>query len=497
MENKRKRVRIRQAVVFGILFLGTGMAAGCGNVPHVEALDEAPVVRIGISGSSGVRQNMDQVNCKLEEASIEKIGVKVQLVATGQESGDNDYKNRQMGLDIYGMYYNTYCSCVQKHLLLELSGYLKDAPALRQVLEEKAVSQDLGQEGIYGIPKPLSDLHSSGALLNRELVKRYQMNVSAVRQPEDLEPFFDVIMRYEPDVIPWALEKRGNAVLERSPIADILDGCLAGILYEDNAPVVCNVFETRAYEESCYLAKRWQEKGYLAKDVLTCIEAGKNLVVAGDAFAAECVIKPDETQYDESIFGEQVIIIPFEKPPVLDTEDDWVYVWGISAGTKYPREAVKALDLLYSDPEILNLILYGAEGEHYEVQGDGSFCFQEGETHETAAYFNPSKWKFNTLKAGVWNGMSHNLEEEFLAFQDSAVRSAAYGFWLDESRITVDLGRLRQIVNTYTPRLKVGLCDTEDYLKEFHRRLREAGSEQLVYEVQQQLDEWKMTEKVQ
>lgn len=491
------KIRVLRALMLLASFAGIGIVSGDGGVRHGEALEEAPIVRIGIAGSSGVRQNMDLVNQKMEKVSMEKIGVKVQLVATGQESGDNNYKNRQLGLDIYGMYYSAFCSGLQKHLLLDMSSYLDKAPALRQVLEEKADLEDLGEEGVYCIPKPLSDLHSNGALLNRDCVERYHFDVSKIHKPEDLEPFFDVILEQEPDMIPWALEKRGNSVVERSPVADILDGCLAGILYEDNVPVVCNVFETEAYEEEVYLAKRWQEKGYLAKDVLTCIETGKNLVVAGDAFAAECVIKPDETQYDESMYGEQVIVVPFDKRPVLDTEDDWVYVWGVSAGTRYPEEAVKALDLLYSDPEVLNLVLYGVEGENYEVQEDGSFTFKEGETRDTASYFNSSKWKFNTLKAGVWDGMSQDLEGDFQVFEDSAIRSAAYGFWLDESRITVDLTRLRQIVSAYTARLNVGLCDTESCLKEFHKMLREAGSEQLVYEVQQQLDEWRMTEKEQ
>ena len=82
------------------------------------------------------------------------------------------------------------------------------------------------------------------------------------------------------------------------------------------------------------LAKRWQEKGYLAKDVITNIESGQSQVIAGDAFAAEFVVKPDEMQYEESLYGDKVIIIPFDNAPVLDTEDDWVTVWSIFFGDK-------------------------------------------------------------------------------------------------------------------------------------------------------------------
>ena len=49
-------------------------------------------------------------------------------------------------------------------------------------------------------------------------------------------------------------------------------------------------------------------------------------------------------------------------------------VWSIFSETKYPEEAVKVLGLLYSDEDVLNTILYGVEGMHYEVQEDGSFA---------------------------------------------------------------------------------------------------------------------------
>lgn len=106
------------------------------------------------------------------------------------------------------------------------------------------------------------------------------------------------------------------------------------------------------------------------------------------------------------------IIQPFDTQPVLDTEDDWVLVWGILDYTRYPKEAVQILNLLYEDKDILNLILYGIEGQHYEVLEDGSFTWPAGVTRENVSYVCWNKWKYNTLKAGIWHGMSDDLEGE-------------------------------------------------------------------------------------
>ncbi|MEY8392260.1 ABC transporter substrate-binding protein [Lachnospiraceae bacterium 45-W7] len=491
MEKSRFRIRFFVCAVCLCICL----PPGCSRGEAQSEKEDIPVIYIGITGNSGMYQNLERVNTELEKQFMKKLGVRVRLVNTGLDSADNYYKNRRLGVDILGMYYSAFCSGVQKNLLLDIKDYLDTAPALQAVLDEKAAPQDLGCSGVYGVPKPISDLHSNGAILNRACVEKYGFDVSCVRQAEDLEPFFEVIRSSEPDMVPWALEKSRNAVLERQPIADLLDGCLSGIMYEDNQPAVCNIYETKAYEERVKLAKRWQERGYLAGDILTCIENGKNMVLAGEAFAAECVVKPDETQYDESIYGDKMIIVPFENRPVLDTEDDWIYVWGISADTAYPKEAVEALNLLYCDPEILNIVLYGVEGTDYVVGEDGRFHYPAQDVAAEKGYTNTAKWKFNTLKAGVWEGMSLDLQEDFARFADSAVYSSAYGFWLDEKELTVDLAKLRQIVNEYTPWLETGLCDTDSYLEEFRQKLKEAGSERLVEEVQRQLDDWKMSEK--
>ena len=45
--------------------------------------------------------------------------------------------------------------------------------------------------------------------------------------------------------------------------------------------------------------------------------------------------------------------------------------------------------------------------------------------------------------------MSDDLEGDFKTFIASANISPAYGFWLDESKITVDIQKLKEIVSRY------------------------------------------------
>lgn len=492
IQRKRHFCMILSLIIAAIMLIGCEKQQS-----ESESTAEVPTINIGISARTGLSKDLYDVNQKLGDLTEKKIGVRAQLVWTGLNSsqGNSYYKNRQMGVDILNIYFNQFENYREKKLLLDMEPYLDEASALQEVLDEKVDLPEDEREGVYGIPKPLSDIHTNGVILNRTYVEKYHMDISDIHEPEDLEPLLDIIKKERPDVVPWALEKMGNAVIERSPIADTLDGCLAGILYEGTDDTVCNIYESDAYTRRVELARRWQEKGYLAKDVITNIESGQSQVIAGDAFAAEFVVKPDEMQYEESLYGDKVIIIPFDNAPVLDTEDDWVTIWSIFSETKYPEEAVKVLNLLYYDKDVLNTILYGVEGMHYEVQKDGSFDFPSGVNSSNVGYFCSTKWQFNTPKAGIWSGMSDDLEGDFDTFVSSAKVSPAYGFWLDESRITVDIQKLKEIVSRYKKNLNIGLGDdgkdVDAYLEEFRKELRKAGSEQLVKEVQQQYQEWK------
>ena len=435
-------MKVYGKILKSVLLFMTIILLLCGCSAQKEQIpdEEVPTVNIGITARTGLSKDLYTVNQKLGDLTEKKAGVRAQLVWTGLNSsyGNSYYKNRQMGVDILNIYYNQFEEYCEKSLLLDLEPYLGKDSCLREILKEKTE---------------------------------------------------------RPDVVPWALEKRTNAVIERSPIADVLDGCLSGILYEGTDDAVCNVYESDAYTKRVELAKRWQEKGYLADNILTNIEPGQTQVISGEAFAAEFVVKPDEMQYEESIYGDKVIIIPFDRPPVLDTEDDWITVWSIFSETKYPEEAVKVLELLYNDEEVLNMILYGVEGLHYEVEEDGSFSFPDGVTENNVGYTCSVKWQFNTPKAGIWSGMSEDLEKDFKEFEASAEVSPAYGFWLDESKITVDMQKIKAIVSGYKKFLNVGMTErglsTEAYLEEFRQKLREAGSEQLVKEVSKQYQAWK------
>ena len=301
----------------------------------------------------------------------------------------------------------------------------------------------------------------------------------------------ETIRKNEPDIIPWAKVKTGPIAIARNPIGDLLDDMLCMVDYEDDTLQVKNMYETEKYEERVRMIQRWYQKGYLQKDILTSGEYGQALLKEGMAFSTETVVRPDEREYLENMSGDKVAYAVFDQKPLIDTECDWVYVWCIARNCTYPKEAVQALNAIYEDQDILTTILYGLEGADYVERGDGHLENPPETEENDDSYQLYYKWMFNRLNAKLWVGVDENVKEEMEEMKQDAIVSPAYGFWFDASKVSVDLVKIQNVINKYKDKLNCGVCDVDQVLPQFRKELRQAGSEQLVKEVQQQVDEWK------
>lgn len=454
--------------------------------------EEVPVIYIGIEDLIRTSSGYDRINKKLAEISEKKYNFRIQLVWCGNEMQNSIAFRESTGrcIDVFSMYYQRYKSNLQKGFLLDMTPYLDQfGPSLKEVYDSKAAAEPETKKGIYGIPKFSSDINANGVVLSKKYVEKYNFDISTLHHIGDVEKFLAVIAEKEPDVLPWTTQY-GLSVLNRIPFGDVLDNCLSMVKYSDKNAAVCNLYETKEYEDRLRMIRRWRERGYLSEHTARS-EIGREEVAAGDAFATEIIIKPEETEYLQSVYKDQALFVPFEDKPVVNTANDWVLVWSVSSQTKYPREAITALNALYSDQDIITTINYGLEGTDYIENPDGSLQFPNGVTIDTVGYMNTGKWRLNIPKAKRWVGVSENLEEKMKEFEKSAVISPAYGFWFDSSGVSVDIAEIQSVIDEYQYDLERGMYPVDEKLPEFQDKLRAAGADILVKEVQMQVDAWK------
>ena len=128
---------------------------------------------------------------------------------------------------------------------------------------------------------------------------------------------------------------------------------------------------------------------------------------------------------------------------------------------------------------------------HYIVDKDGFFSYPEGVNQENVGYFTNEKWQFYRKIGGLWKGMSANQRQEMEEFNNSAVYSPIYGFILDETPIRKEIEQIGQVIEQFYYSVQLGFGEGESTLREFQKKLREAGIEHVKEEVKYQIEQWK------
>ena len=164
-----------------------------------------------------------------------------------------------------------------------------------------------------------------------------------------------------------------------------------------------------------------------------------------------------------------------------------------------PEKAMEFLNLMNSSKgkDLFNLLVYGFEGEHYKKISDTEIEWlldgQPGTSSDMAYGF--SAWALgNTFNAYTTQYEAEGWNEYILnEVNATAVVSPLAGFSLDRQPIKLELAQYDAIFNEY---LYLDLGATANYkelIKERNEKLKKAGTDKILKEVQRQIDEWKKT----
>ncbi|MBQ8588212.1 MAG: ABC transporter substrate-binding protein [Clostridia bacterium] len=167
----------------------------------------------------------------------------------------------------------------------------------------------------------------------------------------------------------------------------------------------------------------------------------------------------------------------------------------IAASSQHPERAMQVINLMNSKrgKDLINLLTYGIEGKHYEKLNDDQINWLEpaipGSSDNRYGFEN---WVIgNTMNTYTtqsdpegWNEYIH--EEINMKAEMSRLR----GFTLDTKPIKLELSQYDAKLKEYAYLDKGTTPNYKELLKERNQKLKEAGSDKIVAEVQRQIDEW-------
>lgn len=368
----------------------------------------------------------------------------------------------------------------------------KYAPEAVAQLDPKVLNGIKFNGQTYGVPTNKEFAGSKGIMVRKDIAEKYGFDLSTVKKPEDMEPFFDVIKEKEPGMTPFLSGKDVglNIALQEGIFVSAGGGKNLGAMdrYSPDLKII-DIHADQKYIDLLNLTRKWYEKGYINQDATTLADFA-GAYRSGKVFAYSESLKPGKDAEVSQASGLPWVQIEMTKP-LISTNSVLGNMLSISRTSKNPERAMMFINLLHTDKYLVNLIAFGIEGKHWVKVGENTIDYPEGITSQTSGYALGSPYMFgNQFNNYLWKNEDPQKWEKFKAFNDSAEEAKGLGFIFDPTNVKNEISAYNNKIAEFLPGLITGAVEPDEYLPKMVKELNAAGMEKINQEIQTQLDAW-------
>ena len=469
--------RIFAVILALIMCVAATALTGCDSK---KASGDIPTLVWYVPGDK--QPDMDAVMAKVNEIVETKIGAKLELqfIDTGSF---NERMNMTMAsgddFDLcFTGFVNPYAKAVQNEGLLDITDLITEqAPELYDALPEYAWEFARTDDRIYAVPNLQIFALPVGFTVQKQYADKYEFDFSTVKKAKDIEPFLKMVKEGEgSSVIPFrnnwgiGLFYEGIYELISSNVAIKCDGSSSEVFF---------IYDTPEWKEGVLTFKDWLQKGYIREDIVGLGDDSMDYNMGKYAVACEGY-KPGVLAEVKNTINRDVEYISWNTPYMFKDGGARTMI-AVGRNSKNPEKAVKLISLLNTDKELYNLICFGIEGKHYEINDNNKV-----ELIPNSGYSPNASWKFgNQFNALVMEGQEDDVWEQTEKQNDEARLSPLIGFTLDTTPIKNEISAVSAVSSGY-----VLYNYTEESWEKHRKKLVEAGSEIIKEEIQRQVDEF-------
>ncbi|MGN0178008.1 MAG: ABC transporter substrate-binding protein [Monoglobaceae bacterium] len=356
----------------------------------------------------------------------------------------------------------------------------KYAPKTKEMLGEDFLKGSQIDGVNYAIPANKDKGHSWGIIFRKDIADKYNLTdkIKAAKTFDDLNPILDFIKEKEPDLIPLK-ESKDKCM---SSLIDFDEISFPGAFYANgNDGVVVNMIETPEFMEACKKTREHYLNGYLNE--------GGSIGTSSDAkaFMSIVMLKPGkakETQVAKGMEYDQVELTEAR----MSVKDTMGAMMAISRTSEQPELVMQFMELFNTDEYLNNLIVFGIEGKHYNKVSDKTI-----ELIQDSGYGYPDmRWEFgNTFLQYLTTAEDSNKHETMQMFNNSLKTSQYLGFNFNPESVKTEIGACLNVKEQFNQRCAEGMEDPEELVPMYIDKLKRAGSDKIIQEIQRQYDEWK------
>lgn len=398
---------------------------------------------------------------------------KMQLIITSGEKADIVFMSSWTG---------NYFTNAAAGYLTELDAYLEGQPALRATMGPQFWNAVRVGGKIYAVPNFKDMVYQEYAAFNSDIVEEFNIQL-----PEGsltyrsmtplLERFAELGTGFDPYRGSLVMPFRGDFPLGRNlPIA------LSFAEPEKGFQVVTEIAE---YQDYARLMREWAEKGYRNKDEYL----NRNRpVVDQDWFLSQYQGFPGAETIMEDGLGVELETRFLNAPPVLDNATPLGAMLSVPSVSSNVEEAMDFIALLNTDSRIRNLVGYGIEGVHYNLDENGQV---EATERAKNNYGVPNFSLGSLLVLNTAAGEPVDARDRLRRFNEDAEASPAMGFEIDKKKYSQVIAQVTAAFPPYLDSVVYGLRPAEENLTEAREKLKELGWFEAVAEINRSYMDWK------
>lgn len=490
----------------------TAATSASGTAAGQKSDSQAAAEQSGIEGNGEMTQivmafptagvepaDLGKIEFRVNEISREKIGVEVKFKPVSLFDATSQIPMWIGGgerLDLMFSAYTGMTPLISQNMVEPMEEYLDTcAPTIKAMAEEGYPMFDPNNtEHIYGVaPMGYQIGTDGGYIISVEDLEAAGLSYENNQQItlDDLDFIFEKIKAAKPDVYPCGVlgnVQRANMTFISDPLgASTSSGVIVGL---DSTEVV-DYYETEEYQNYLKYAREWYKNGYIMQDAATTDYSLNELITNGTVSGYFSSVDETLRLQLENSTGKSYIILKLIDNFTAAVGGNGFY-WALPVTASEPEAAVKFLNLLYEDKDVLNTILWGIEGVHWKFidEQKGTIDFADGLTSTTTPYSYGYGF-FGDLRNGYAMGDKEDIEKT-LAKEKTALsrKTKGYGFTYDSSAMTNQIITIDAIVKEYVGALETGSADFDTVYPEFIEKLKTNGIDEIIADKQAQFDAW-------